>query len=212
MKVDLNDTSTHDHLGTESGTVHVAARHFNLALLQTMKYVDVTISAHIDTSYSGNIGPLCHPIPDMNLLGGYVNWNDSVCLNNSSYSSSNYDTATGEDNTESGYDSLVGVFDPESTELLKFSEGQEFIFQGRNTKTLNGCYTAEGIVFKIENIPFQSQTGTDLVFEGKNQIIRNAYYSKSLEISERFYGDNTLSINANFKTNSSQYIRIRFHK
>jgi len=65
VRVSLSDTLHHIPLGSQTATVQVTARHFDLAKLQSMKSVDVTWQSKADTviipDLAGEYGEPCWP-------------------------------------------------------------------------------------------------------------------------------------------------------
>ncbi|HET6401799.1 MAG TPA: PKD domain-containing protein, partial [Candidatus Kapabacteria bacterium] len=218
VKVDLTDTSNHQSLGTQSGTVHVVATHFNLALLQTMKYVDFTFQCQTDTSSTACWGEgLCGSAPGLIPL----TWNGANFSMGSSYNTSHQDTLTpgyGEWDAERGEDSLGGLLDINSSQLIRFSQGVSFTKQEQdfeNGFVAGGCWSTSNTTCSAENVPFIRESDTDVVFEAKEDLAKNAYYENSISDKVRFcsdgQGDQSFRATANFADSTvHRYIIIRF--
>ncbi len=212
VKVDLNDTSNKSQLGTVSGTVHVAARHFNLALLQTMGYVDVSWQCRVDTIETKSGSPLynepCSPSSTDPLT-----WSGTNFSAGSSYSQKNQGPS--EYQLFEGGDTVYGNVDMERSQLLSFtiSEGNSITV----ADTDNGFVTGWGesncnATFSAENLPFRMESDSDMVFEAENNFTKSDSDNQQLYDSERF-GNETFSIKSNFSDSTVyRYIRIRFHK
>ena len=121
VKVDLTDTSNHQSLGTQSGTVHVVARHFDLALLHTMNHLDLTWLTPIrsDTITDGYGYLECEPYVYPVTFGPFA-WNGmGFTMHDSSASGSTsgliYDT--------SSETTLISAnVDPDKTQLAGFAQ------------------------------------------------------------------------------------------
>ncbi len=220
VKVVLNDTSNNSHLGVESGTVDVAARHFNLALLQSMPYVDFTFQCHIDTSATPCWGEgVCGSAPVIIPL----TWNGPNFTMGSGYNTSHQDTLApgySEWDAESGDDSLSGLLDLNSSQIITFSQGVNFTMQAQdleNGNVASGCWSFTTTMYSAENVPFIHESDTDVVFEAKEDLVKNASYENSISDKVRFCSDGTgeesFRATANFADSTvNRYVIIRFHK
>jgi|GEM_PF-5316604 len=220
VKADLIDTSNHHSLGTQSGRVDVAARHFNLALLQSMPYVDFIFQCRTDTSSTACWGEgVCGAAPVLIPLS----WNGDNFNMGSNYNTSHHDTLTpgyGEWDAESGDDSLSGLVDTNLSKLIRFSQRVGFTKQEQdfeNGLVAGGCWSTSSTTCSTENVPFIRESETEVIFEAKEDLVKNAHYENSISDKVRFcsdgQGDQTFQATANFADSTvHRYVMIRFHK
>ena len=218
VKVNLNDTSNKSQLGTESGTVDIVARHFNLALLQSMPYVEITwiatVQSVIDPSFPSNncifVTPEIKPLT----------WNGlNFSMNSNSVNSGRY------------YDSSTGVGTLDSTsETMSLIGNTDVNFSGISLSNDSGYfgigayYNASGYLYQVNggcslrssfisgNIPFKSASDTDLVFQATGNDISSASYTY---FNQWTHETDVVTIQSNALWSNEPvvpFIRIRFHK
>jgi hypothetical protein len=218
VKVALNDTSNRSQLGTQSGTVTVAARHFNLALLQSMKYVEITwmatVRSVIDPSFSSN--NCIFVTPGIKAL----TWNGLNFSMNSNWENASryFDSATGVGTLDSTSEaiSLKGNTDINFSEISLSSDSDYFV--------IGAYYNAWGQLYQVNgacslsssfisgNIPFKSGSDTDLVFEATRNNINGANYTYFNQSTQE---TNVATIQSTALWSNEPavpFIRIRFHK
>jgi PKD domain len=212
VKVDLKDTSNKSQLGIQAGTVNVTARHFNLALLQSMPYVDVTWNANVgrDTiqtqpilcRYCGFVDPV--PFSFINPLWNGVEFD----MNESSGFNYGY-SATGMSDTGSAQVSVAGSVDPTLTQLVGFSDDTNtYYFYADSYTDPNFFLQTYQSSFRVNDIPFKSESDTDVVFEGIGKTLSGAIYTSSLFSN----GGNMGQLNVQSQFNQVFSVIIRFHK
>ncbi len=217
VKVDLNDTSTKSRLGIEAGTVNVAARHFNLALLQSMPYVEFSWQSQINTTASTcwHDAGVCGSAPGIIPL----TWNGTTFTMISNYNTSHqvaYDNNDGEWDAENGNDSLTGLVDINSSQIVNFFHNINYTMQEFDTTygmIDGGCWTAVDTKYTAEGVPFIQVSDTDIVFEAKEELAKNASYINNIQDYTPHCGDASFSTIANFADSTvDRYVIIRFHK
>ena len=212
VRVALNDTLHHIPLGSKTATVQVTARHFNLGLLQSMKYVDVIWHAFVDTTKTGFGGICSGPIPTIATMpvswiganfgtsrgGGYGKWDSThyYLLDSLSYESSD-----------------TGNLDLGLTCLINFSEdSSHYGFYESSNPGSNFCRITEGYSFYTHATPFKSSSDSDVVFEAAGSLCNNSGFNASVN-SNSLEGPFSYQANSNFSINAAnRYIIIRFHK
>lgn len=213
VRVALNDTVHHILLASKSATISVTARHFNLALLQSMKYVDVIWQCRADTELTENglvLGvPPCSQSP---MTAGSLAWSGT----NFSYTfnkSTKMQEPSEYDSTWSGQ-TVSGSVDVSSSQLLSFSSsGGEFAIRADtdNGLVLGGNLFDCSSALSAGNLPFKAESDTDLVFEATEGLTKNASYSANSYYSERF-GNGAFTIKSNFSDSTiHRYVILRFH-
>ena len=216
VTVTLLDTVHHLTIATKSAIVHVVARHFNLAFLKTMKKVDVDWKAFIDTAIQGttNIGACGIAAVINSYLIEPLSWSGTGF--SMSHDTSYRDSIPGE--LEAGYGSestgLNGDYDPGFTQLTDISYGNNNVFfSGQYEAGAYYCYSTYNSSLTINQIPFISESDSDVVFEAfgmtsKNDTFQSTIYGRSMG------RDYTINFHGSWSgTNPSfiPYIRIRFH-
>jgi PKD repeat protein len=213
VTVSLNDTVHHILLASKSAIIPVVARHFNLALLQSMKYVSVTWSTFLksDTVAPIGFGNSCDVMPYRSDItkpllwsgAGFVmhansSWNDSSIFPHELYPPQG---------SESILDS--GTLDPGLTQLTSFSQDSNVWFYSGSTGTFycNATYNAS---LSINSIPFASESDSDVVFAALGTISKNGNYSSSTQTSANGGSWSIKSQGSLSRPNS--YIILRFHK
>jgi PKD domain len=213
VKVDLKDTSNKSQLGIQAGTVNVAARHFNLALLQSMPYVDVIWNANVGSDTIPTLPILCRycgfldpaPFSFINSL----TWN-GVGFDMQESSGFNYgNSATGMSDTGSAQFSVAGSVDPTLTQLVGFSDDSNtYSFYADSYTDPNFSLGTYQSSFSVNDIPFKSESDTDVVFEAIGKASSNAIYNSSLFDN----GGNMGELNVQSQFNQVFSVIIRFHK
>ncbi|MFI5201727.1 MAG: PKD domain-containing protein [Candidatus Kapaibacterium sp.] len=203
VKVDLSDTSNHHSLGTQSETVHVVARHFDLALLQSMKYVTITWQSKTSILIRGYFNP--GPCPPF-FYNNPLQWNDTMFSMDYNFFVS--DSPYGK---HSGESSIYGNADMNFTQLEAFSidtSSYSFLVTWNGTPECNQTYDA---VFRTTALPFKTESDTDVVFEAAGDLTKNASFHSTF--STNLFTSDTQTISSDF-TNSTvdRHIIIRFHK
>jgi hypothetical protein len=204
VRVSLNDTAHHVLLGSQTGTVQVAARHFNLALLQSMKYVDVTWSANLIEQ-----GGECPTGGSAYSKGNPLHWNGSEFSIDSSYSY--YDTSNLDYSLGHGSYSLQGKIDNANTLVDSLSN----LINGYgdygelNVRDLGNC-TASSALF-CTCVPFREETDSEIVFEVFGDMTKNFSYTSSA--SGNYFGSGPSSGHASADwTKGNRSVIVRFHK
>ncbi len=214
VTVSLNDTVHHILLASKSVIVPVVPRHFNLALLQSMPYVDVTWNATVGRdTISGVNGPcdICGDYLD-NAPFGFINpltWSGMGFDAQESVGFNDGNSAAGSIDSESAQYSVAGSVDPLLTQLVGISEDSNTYSYYTDSYTdpnfSLGTYQSS---FSVNDIPFKSESDTDLVFEAIGKASTNAVYSSSLFDN----GGNIGELNVQSQFNQVFSIIIRFHK
>ncbi len=216
VKVDLNDTSNQDRLGIQSGMVHVAARHFNLGLLQSMKYVDVSWNAFVDTIITGSplAGACGAPGSNENIIVP-LSWTGTGF--SMSADTSYTDSIPGELEAGFGSESIGegGSFDLAFTQITNFSQNlNDVSFSGQERVGNFFCYSTYGSSLSIGRIPFKSASDSDMIFEAFGMVSKNGAYQSTI-YGRGNGGEHTIQYNGTWtEANPSfiPYIRIHFHK
>jgi len=217
VKVDLNDTSNHQSLGTQSGTVHVVARHFDLALLQSMIKMDIIVHSPFSESNALN---LCQP-PNIFLMDTpfvvELPFADSTLrLSNEfiSWNQTGFSQSTKEDDT--GFQSEKIIQDSVYTNTdsllskISYTESQYgFLWYQAAGPGSPFCRQEEWDQISLTDIPFVSESDTDVVFELDGEASHSCQVTAKGTSSS--IGDSTtFSVQANW--NNFSYVIIRFHK
>jgi hypothetical protein len=215
VRVSLMDTIAHRSLASASALVHVVARHFNLALLQSMTVVDYTFRAFGDTIIQGNTSNSCGgPGYVSNRIGPLVWSNNGYTI---SAHTSYRDSTPGFQEPAFGSENIFesGTFDPAFTQLTSFLQGEyDTNFSGQDQPGNFFCYSTYQSSLSINRVPFISSSDSDVVFEAYGMISQNGTYQSTIygrsiggELTIQYKGS-WVSANPTF----TPYIRIRFHK
>ncbi len=218
VQVTLADTTSGQTIAKQTGLLSIVARHFNLALLQTMPYVDFTWQARADTSYSAQwfTANPCGSPPTIKPL----TWSGTNFSMGSSYSGSHQSSPQpgyGEWDTESGSDTLNGMVDISSSQLITFSQNDNYAKQELDSEDYmiaGGCYTPiDATSYSAIAVPFLSESDSDVVFEANGDLAKNAFFKYNIQAYGRFTSAQNFSITANFADATvNRYVIIRFHK
>lgn len=207
VKVDLNDTLSHTKLGTQSGTVNVAARHFNLALLQSMPYVDVSWQAR---GYDSIIGIGCNIGGPMFSGVNPLLWNDTAFTMAAQYQFGQASDTSQPIDTGAGNISIAGGIDNGLSQLVNFSEDSFYFWESVPVAHMPWCEGTYNSSFRISSVPFISESDSDMVFEARGKFLENVSDNSKLSY---FYGYPSVSSYADFTDAiANPYVRIRFHK
>ncbi len=210
VRVALNDTVHHILLASQTAMISVAARNFNLALLQSMTKVDFGYQARISLSSTGGGDGPCGVTPGpTSLLWNSANFSMSSIYNYSSPESTKYM----ENDTEYGVCSINGTMNNDSSGLDNFSWNVFYTSQDFNYVYNSGCYTTYDNFFDADAVPFLKQSDTDVIFEARDNLTKNAregdVFSGAVPHTGQFSVDDT----AVFSDPSvDRYVIIRFHK
>ncbi len=208
VRVSLSDTQHHIPLGSQTATVKVTARHFNLALLQSMKYVDFRYQARISLSSTGGGGGPCGTIPTTDTL----TWSGVKFTMNSTISYEISEPQVEKD-SEYGVYSINGTMNNDSSELDIFSGNIFYTSQDFNYMENSGCYTTYDNFFDAEAVPLLRQSDTDVVFKARGNLIKNARYGNIFSGAVPHTGQFSVDDTAVFSDQSADpYVTIRFHK
>jgi hypothetical protein len=169
VTVSLNDTVHHILLASKSAIVPVVARHFNLALLQSMKYVDYyDYGTTFGASSNGSTGGYWS-VDTSDLLvwkGLSFSWGSSYHY--SQTSGSDIDSAIGSSLISGSLGSLTShIILFEDTSGASYSDYQIYgSFGGFWTNTSSGSY------FNVSDIPFIEESDSDVVFQSCGKLIK----------------------------------------
>jgi hypothetical protein len=210
VMVNLNDTVHHILLASRTVTVPVVARHFNLALLQSMKYVDLTWLAEV---VSQTTGP--GPYSCLDTIRG----TKPILWNGLAFSIDSADTislSTGKNDTYGLTTSFLvaGSVDSNLSECVSF--GTDTITNSYQTtwSQYTNCNTE--INFGIQNVMFVSQSDTEVIFRASSKYLINPYYEFSFSNSVFTEGGGSINSqtdgSANWSSLPNTYVLIRFHK
>jgi hypothetical protein len=206
VTVSLNDTVHHILLASKSAIVPVVARHFNLALLQSMPYVTVTWNATVIEQFpcllcGGSWGGSAKPLA----------WNGTIFTMDTTYkfnSSSGLDFDSG-----GGGNSTNGNIDSSFTKLIAFSSDTNGYLNSGETDGGSWCYSTSTSSLTIADVPFKQESDSDIVFEACRKFISNASYNYSSSSNGRFAGNCSLNWSAIWTdTAVTPSVIIRFHK
>jgi hypothetical protein len=206
IRVTLNDTIHHILLASQSASISVTARHFNLALLQLMPYVDVTWNANIIKQFpcslcGGSWGGSAKPLA----------WSGTLFTMDTTYKFSSPDPM--DFDSGGGGNSESGNIDPGLTQLVKFSSDTNGYLNSGETNGGSWCYSTSSSSFNITNVPFKQESDSDVVFEASGNLLRNASYNYSGSSNDRFLGNCSLQWYPIWTDmTANPYIIIRFHK
>ncbi len=214
VTVSLNDTVHHILLASKSVIVPVVPRHFNLALLQSMPYVDVTWNATVGRdTISGVNGPcdLCGDYLD-NAPFGFINpltWSGMGFDAQESVGFNDGNSAAGSIDSESAQYSVAGSVDSLLTQLVSFSEDTNTYYFNSAAINTDPNFSLETYQssFSANRIPFKSESDSDMVFGGIGKTFNNAVYSSILDDAGNF---GVLNVQSQF--NQVFSVIIRFHK
>ncbi len=195
VTVSLNDTVHHILLASQTAMISVAARHFNLALLQSMKYVVVQNGGY----------------RDMKSMGGDCNFGDFIIADSPKWIGNNFSDVRNGVTRYSGYPAsayLQGIIDKQLTQILNFSD----------SGSANGSVTEQGFLMdafsgsysdNFNNIPLKSQSDSEVVFEAVGPIINASSYGSGQGFHHSC-GSDSYTYNTIFDDTSR--VIIRFHK
>ena len=202
--VNLNDTVRHILLASRSATVQVVARHFDLALLQSMRYVDVTWNARVTGA---------PPNSDQFLGIKTITWFQNSFSMDSSYSYYVADSIAGRTNTGSFDSFRSGSVDSALTQLWGFSAKDTTSSGGDYYHWQLPFYNNSNQYFSIDDVPFRTQSDSDVIFEANGNLIKNASCGNSFS-SMDFNGVKSSGEGQADWTDLSvkPYVIIRFHK
>jgi hypothetical protein len=206
VTVSLNDTVRHIPLASKSVTIPVVARHFNLALLQSMPYVD-----YFDNGKSipgAGSGGSWVSYTGQQLIWKVLNFTyDTSYSYNYTYGSGNY----GYVNSGNGGSSITGSVDSFATRIILFETG--YSKSSSSVRNDGGDWsksTGEGN-FNVTDIPFIEETDSDVVFQSTWSLITA---SGGVSSSSQMRGQGTPDLFSAYEIwpDSNSRIIIRFHK
>jgi hypothetical protein len=122
----------------------------------------------------------------------------------------------GEWDAESGSDTLSGMVDINSSQLIMFSQNINYTMNELDTEggqIAGGCWTTSSTAYSAADIPFISESDSDVVFEANGDLVKNASYSWDFRPWGRFTGAQYFDVTAIFSDSTvKRSIIIRFHK
>ena len=150
VRVELEDTVRHFWLGSKTAIVHVVARHFNLALLQSMTYVDISLNGLSQVNKCGENDPL-------------LIWGDKT------FSSSTFVDS----DTEGFYwgnrvfvdISYDGTVDSLLTQITYISHITNESIHIWNTHFGQDDSCSSSTYYTTNNVPFVSSSNSEIIFE-----------------------------------------------
>jgi len=217
VRVDLNDTVHHILLASRTATIQVVARHFNLTLLQSMKYVDITAQAIWTVSAISNFGDLCNGRTYLfwdsifSSSYGSLLWEGLDCNYNNRGTTILNDTpftkitttlqSSLSANVDSNF-SQVSFDDSEYSfiDMISYSPGGLFCTQQTHSQ------------ISFSHIPFLRQSDSETVFEYRGNLQNIAFITSSATSLTPNYFPNNASENIEAVWDKFSYIIIRFHK
>ena len=204
VTVSLNDTVHHILLASKSATVPVVPRHFNLALLQTMRNMDIIIHA----PDSNNEQNLCQP-PNIvwdTIFGISI---DSISWNQSGFSQAVNAEDSGFQSIRVQQRSLSANTDSLLTQINYTESDYNLIGYRSGGPGSSFCRQEERDQVSLIHIPFVFESDTGVVFKLVGQSTDNC----NITINGTTYSigiDNAFNARANW--NNTSYVIIRFHK
>jgi hypothetical protein len=204
VTVSLNDTVHHILLASKSATVPVVPRHFNLALLQTMRNMDIIIHA----PDSNNEQNLCQP-PNIvwdTIFGISI---DSISWNQSGFSQAVNAEDSGFQSIRVQQRSLSANTDSLLTQINYTESDYNLIGYQSGGPGSSFCRQEERDQVSLIHIPFVFESDTGVVFKLVGQSTDNC----NITINGTTYSigiDNAFNARANW--NNTSYVIIRFHK
>ena len=213
VTVSLYDTVHHILLVSKSAIVPVVPRHFSLALLQSMREVEVIWNAQVITDSQAIAANACGQ--------EYIKVKPTIWAGNYfsmvySYGFNYQDTmAPLIYTTISAENSINGNIDSNFTRIVGFSTDTTISVSQGTEETSSEC--SSNIVLSVQNVPFKNQSDSEIVFEAEGNFILNPSYRFSLTGESILVGgtENSLSYtgSADWSNKSVQpYIIVRFRK
>jgi hypothetical protein len=202
-------------IAKQSVTIQILARHFNLALLQSMPYVNVSWSAFVESYTTINAGSYQGYSYQRNITTPLL-WNGTgFSLQDSSSYNNIYDTTQANFEQFDGAEeiSTLGSFDSGLSELVSFVQDSNISETFIERSYSESGQTTYQNSLNFNSIPFKSESDTDLVFE---EFGGNGYYNSSYHEIDNF-DDVTIQSQAYWSgpfvpSTPIPYIIIRFHK
>ena len=205
VRVELDDTARHIPLASRTTTVHVVARHFDLALLQSMKYVEVNWQAFFSTQIQGTGGIVCGP-----------QFPPALPLTWSGTGFTMLDTVNLHDSQENGFAvasiQWSGSFDSEFTHIFIATDSNGEFYSGQTQPGSFFCdLTWESSFFSAAI--FQSESDSEVVFKARGPFIPGSRYEAT--ISCKSYSQESIRTQARWTEPNPPFVSytiIRFYK